>query len=183
MKKIMHLMIVLLFLIASNLTGQVRKIVLMEEATNASCQPCAANNPTLQAFFESYFGGVISVRYHAWWPGVDPMYNLNIPDNTNRIQYYGINGVPNYLMDGTNHGVPGNGEAMYNQMYARLPLQSPVKIYVDATATVDSIYGIVATKAFNDVTQSNLRLRIAVIERMVVYASPREQTEKRYFRM
>lgn len=172
MKKIMCLIIAILFLTTSVLTSQVRKIVLMEEATNASCAPCAANNPTLQDFFESYYGGVISVRYHAWWPGSDPMYSLNITDNTNRINYYGISGVPNYMMDGTNNGVPGNGEAMYNQMYERLPLQSPVKIYIDATVTVDSVYGIVAIKAFNNVTQSNLRLRIAVIERMKVYTTP-----------
>jgi hypothetical protein len=113
MKKIMCLIIAILFLTTSVLTSQVRKIVLMEEATNASCPPCAANNPTLQAFFESYFGGVISVRYHAWWPGSDPMYSLNITDNTNRINYYGISGVPNYMMDGTNIAVTITGKNLY----------------------------------------------------------------------
>jgi len=172
MKKFVQFILVIILLSTSILTSQVRRIALIEEATNASCPPCASNNPILQEFFESYYGGVISVRYHASWPGTDPMYSLNTTDNTNRINYYGISGVPNYLMDGTNYGVPGNGEAMYNQMYERLALQSPVKIYVDATATVDSVYGTIAIKAFDDVTQSNLRLRIAVIERMIVYGSP-----------
>jgi hypothetical protein len=172
MKKCIQFIFVIILLSTSILTSQVRKIVLLEEATNASCTPCAANNPTLQEFFESYYGGVISVRYHAWWPGVDPMYSLNTADSENRINYYGINGVPNYLIDGTNHGVPGNGAAMYNQMLEGLALQSPVKIYIDAAVTSDSVYGMVAIKAFDNVNQPNLRLRIAVIERMIVYGSP-----------
>ena len=172
MKKNMYLVIAILFLTTSVLIGQVRKIALIEEQTNAGCGPCAANNPILQEFFESYYGGVLSVRYHSQGPGYDPMYQLNIPDNTNRINYYGVGTVPNYWIDGADHGVPGNGEALYNQMYERLSLQSPVKIYMDATATVDSVYGTIAIKAYDDVTQSNLRLRIAVIERMKVYATP-----------
>jgi len=172
MKKLAQFIFVIILLSTSILTSQVRRIALIEEQTNAGCGPCAANNPILQEFFESYYGGVLSVRYHTSGPGYDPMYQLNIPDNANRINYYGIGTVPHYWMDGTSHGVPGNGEAMYNQMYERLALQSPVKIYIDATTTADSVYGTVAIKAFDDVTQSNLRLRIAVIERMIVYGSP-----------
>ncbi|RMD50173.1 MAG: T9SS C-terminal target domain-containing protein [Ignavibacteria bacterium] len=154
------------------LNAQVRKIVLLEEATNASCGPCAANNPKLQDFFRHYFGGVVSVRYHAWWPGTDPMYSLNQNENRDRIQYYSISGVPNYLMDGTDEGVPSSPAAMFQQMKTGLAKGSPVKIIVAKSLDADSIYANVKIKAYGDLSGSNLKLRVAVIERLVEYSSP-----------
>ncbi len=69
MKKLLLSIILFLLVVMVPMNAQVRRVVLLEEATNASCSPCAQNNPNLQAFFKSHFGGVISVRYHASWPG------------------------------------------------------------------------------------------------------------------
>lgn len=162
----------LVFFLAAPLFGQSRRIVLLEEATNASCAPCAANNPHLQAFFSTHFGGVVSVRYHAWWPGYDPMYQLNTGDNTARINYYGINGVPNYLLDGVNYGVPGDPTFMAVQMRNNMAQMSPVKIEVSATISASEVLADIQLIALENVTQPNLRLRTAVIERMVVYTTP-----------
>ena len=172
MKKFLLVLFAVLLTFSSVLYGQARRIVLMEEATNASCTPCAQNNPNLQAFFRSSFGGVISVRYHAWWPGADPMYQLNTTDNSARINYYGINGVPNYLMDGTNYGVPGDPEGMYAQMSSDLSEGAPVKILVDANITNTDVTATIKLIGIEPVTQTNLYLRTAVIERMVTYSSP-----------
>lgn len=171
MRKLMFLLLALT-MIAQIGYGQARRVVLLEEATNASCAPCAANNPGLQAFFEKHFGGVISVRYHAWWPGFDPMYNLNTPDNTARINYYGINGVPNYTIDGDLKGVPSSPGAIKSEMLGRLALESPVRIDVDAQISEDSVTAVITITALADVSQTNLHLRTAIIERMVVYGSP-----------
>jgi len=168
----MFLILLMVILSCTLIWGQTRRIVLLEEATNASCAPCAANNPKLQAFFSKHFGGVISVRYHAWWPGSDPMYSLNTIDNTARIQYYSISGVPNYLMDGTNYGVPGDPVAMVGQMQQDLVNPSPVKILVEANIDADSVHTTVSLIGLQPVSQTNLRLRTAVIERMIVYTTP-----------
>jgi len=154
------------------LFGQGRRIVLMEEATNASCPPCAANNPTLQAFFESNFGTVVSVRYHAWWPGYDPMYAINTTENRNRIQYYGINGVPNYLLDGVNLGVPSDPGTMVAITGERLVSPHLADITVQAVIDSDSVKVDVTLIGRGAVKQTNLSLYTAVIERMVVYTSP-----------
>ena len=68
MKKVLLGFAVLFILIDFSLS-QTRRIVLIEEATNASCAPCAASNPIFQQFISQNFGGAISVRYHASWPG------------------------------------------------------------------------------------------------------------------
>ncbi len=172
MKKLVQFIFVIILLSTSILTSQVRRIALIEEQTNAGCGPCASANPIFQSFFEESFGGVLSVRYHTPGPGTDSMYILNTTDNNNRTGYYGVGTVPHYWVDGTSHGVPSNKTALFKQMIDRLELKSPVKIYVEATVTNDSVYGQVSIKAFNNVTQTILRLRIAVIERMKVYSSP-----------
>lgn len=77
--------------------------VLIEEATNTSCGPCAAQNPSFQAFIRNNFSDVIPLIYHAWWPGGnDPMYLENTAMNTARIKYYGIDqqGVPEVRVNG-----------------------------------------------------------------------------------
>ncbi len=171
--KIAGIIIILLGMIGiSQVDGQVRRTVLLEEATNASCAPCAANNPNLQAFFQRNFGGVISVRYHAWWPGSDPMYSLNTADNSARINYYSISGVPNYLIDGNNNGVPGDPGTMTEQMWDDLEVNAPVIINVKAQPDKDSVRADVTVIGVASFSQSDLYLRTAVIERMVVYDNP-----------
>lgn len=164
---------VLLLVGVSAVLGQGRRIVLLEEATNASCPPCAANNPNLQAFFESNFGTVVSVRYHAWWPGADPMYSLNQADNTSRIQYYSINGVPNYLMDGVNYGVPSDPGAMTAIMRERLQSPHLADITVGYDWSDSNVVKVDVTLIGREtVNQTGLTLYTAIIERRVVYATP-----------
>ncbi|MCK5571349.1 MAG: hypothetical protein KAJ12_01250, partial [Bacteroidetes bacterium] len=171
-RKVLYL-VVLLLAGVSVLFGQGRRIVLMEEATNASCGPCATNNPRLQQFFRSNFGDVVSVRYHAWWPGAnDPMYTANTAHNRNRIQYYGINGVPNYLMDGVNQGVPSDPGKMAAIMRERLQSPHLADITVQAVIDSDSVKVDVTVIGKGAVKQTVLILHTAVIQRMVIYATP-----------
>lgn len=172
---------ILLFILVGLAFGQTRRIVLLEEATNASCSPCASYNPGLQDFISSHFGGVISVRYHASWPGTDPMYAANSKENTNRIQYYGITGVPGYTIDGQSYGVPSNPDAIKEQMLDRLEIPSPVQLDVSATFGYDAINAHIEVIPLADVTQTNVVLRVALIERMVNYPyAPGTNGEKEF---
>ncbi len=156
------------------LTAQTQRIVLLEEGTNASCSPCATYNPVLQSFYANHFGGVISVRYHAWWPGSDPMYDANREDNKARIQYNSINGVPTYVMDGHNYSdfFPFNADVMTQQMYTHLANASPVKIRVTADFNDAAVYTHVDVIALHDVAADSLKLRVAVIERRIDFGAP-----------
>lgn len=165
--------LILILIFAGLVSATPRRIVLLEEATNASCAPCAQNNPKLQEFFSTHFGGVVSVRYHAWWPGPnDPMYLENTVDNRARIGYYGINAVPNYVMDGINYGVPGDPDAMVSQMWERLNVPPPVKISVERLSRRDSLICTVSIIGAEPVSGANLLLRTAIIERLIVYPTP-----------
>ncbi|HDR04302.1 MAG TPA: Omp28-related outer membrane protein [Candidatus Marinimicrobia bacterium] len=171
----MNKWIILLTLLAFGFAGAApRKVVLFEQATNASCGPCAASNPRVQQLISQNFGKIVGVRYHAWWPGTDPMYTHNTTDNRSRIQYYGVSGVPTYMIDGSNYGVPGSLDAMTTQMNERLSVPSPVALeafyhYDPESDTVTVAVSLIAEEAL---IGENMVLHLALIERMVVFATP-----------
>jgi hypothetical protein len=151
--------------------GQARKIVLLEEATNASCTPCSTKNPKLQDFYSKYFGGVVSVRYHAWWPGPDPMYGQGRVDNETRIHYYDIEKVPQYLLDGIPHEFPNDPNIMVSDLIQRLSQPAAAKIVIDSDITSERVKVTVSVIGYETVSQP-LFLRSAVIERMITYETP-----------
>ena len=88
------LAVTLLFTSIDSYSQFVRK-VLFEEATNASCAPCAANNPYLKAYLDEKGDSIIAIKYHASFPGIDPMYSHNPTQNAERYSaYYGMNAMP-----------------------------------------------------------------------------------------
>ncbi|MGB9771626.1 MAG: choice-of-anchor D domain-containing protein [Candidatus Kapaibacteriota bacterium] len=166
--------------------------VLIEEATNTSCGPCSAQNPTFQAFIKNNFSDVIPLIYHAWWPGSDdPMYQENTAMNTARIQYYGIDqqGVPNVRVNGkvasppTGNwyaGAAADTVAIKNEVDKYRGTSSPVTLQVAETrngsqctvnVTVNTTQSLVGKK-----------LRVAVVEYYISYDSPPGSNgEKEFF--
>jgi len=166
--------ILLISLVLFSLTtvAQVPKTVLMEYATNASCPPCAFYNPGNYDYLKSNYGSVVSIWYHAWWPGSgDPMYVANKPENENRIGYYGINGVPNYVLNGVSTGSYVTSDLIADTE-PLLHQESPVKLNIKTEIVGDSLDVSVTLVVYGAVTQENLKLMTAVTEQMLTYASP-----------
>jgi len=105
MKKQFFLLTMLIFSLTIAF-AQAGRRVMVEEATNASCGPCAAQNPAFDALLQQNPDMVAVLKYHASWPGFDPMYNHNTDENSSRISYYGISGVPTAVVDGLFNGSP-----------------------------------------------------------------------------
>ncbi len=76
------------------------RMILMEEFTNASCGPCASQNPTYQAFIENNADIVIPIAFHPNFPGSDIMYDHNPTMSDTRINYYSVDGVPVVRVNG-----------------------------------------------------------------------------------
>src|SRR5262249_14737217 len=121
--------------------AQLKNMILIEEATNASCGPCASQNPYFEQFLEDNSDAVIGVSYHAWWPGQnDPMYTNDKSMNTTRIQYYGFDniGVPTCVIAGTYatpssgwyQGAPGDIDALTTALETAKGIQTPCDISV-----------------------------------------------------
>lgn len=114
------------------------KLVLVEHFTQASCGPCASQNPALDALITNATntGKVAHIAYHTSWPGSDPMYNFNVANNLGdaRVDYYDVSGVPNCVIAGNqDQGLPSIvTQPKINTEYAR-----PGMVKITGTAIVD----------------------------------------------
>jgi hypothetical protein len=90
-------------------TAQSQRLVLIEQGSNASCPPCAAQNPAFNALLEANSTKVVSLKYQWNFPGYDPMNEHNPSEVATRFEtYYGQNGVPTAMLDGTVPSFGGN---------------------------------------------------------------------------
>ena len=91
---------ILVLLFQLSVDAQSNTMVMIEEGTQASCGPCAAQNPAFDALLAANSDKVVVLKYQTWWPGFDQMYNDNPAPVQNRIEYYDISGVPTAVMNG-----------------------------------------------------------------------------------
>ena len=71
MKKLYTLALTMFVGVAVN--AQSQRLTLLEEFTQASCGPCASQNPALNTLLSGNESKAVSIKYQTNWPGVDPM--------------------------------------------------------------------------------------------------------------
>lgn len=184
MKKVYSLLFGgLLLLAAQDTFAQSQRMVLIEKGSNASCGPCAAQNPGFHSMLNTVDDKHIAISYQWYFPGYDPMNEHNpVEANARFNTYYGQNGVPTAMIDGT---VPTNAYPGFNGGYAGSPagfsasminnryeVASPFDISIDYTVTPSTVTAEVTVTASQNVTANQLKLRIAVIERVISFDSP-----------
>jgi len=185
MKKI-SLLFMAIFLIYSCALYSQDKKVLFEEFTNASCGPCAANNPLLKTYLDSKGDSIVAIMYHTEFPGFDPMHNLNPSQVMERRQgyYSDVNAVP--WLKGDGDLFPdiwpfslANFDAAFNTRKVIVP---GVHINVsDSRITGDSVKSVVTLNVVQNMPVGNYKLRVMATEKIIVYASPPGSNGERIF--
>jgi hypothetical protein len=190
MKKVLTAFLILFFFCFHSLQAQFIRKVVVEEATNASCGPCASQNPSFQKWINNHLDRVIPVIYHAWWPGsTDPMYLYNTNMNQTRINYYGISGVPSGRVNGKiapptgtwYEGAVGDTVALNTQLAAE-PFYSTISVEItnfsynqsDGKGTVK-----ISVTSMNPI--SNVYLRIVICEEHHHYDNAGTNGEKEFY--
>jgi hypothetical protein len=183
MKKIYLLLAGGLLFGSLNVEAQSQRMVLIEEGTNASCGPCASQNPAFNTLMAAHEDKQISLHYQWYFPGYDPMNEHNPTEANGRFSsYYGQNGVPTAMIDGT---VPTNSYPGFNGSYPGSPAGYSASMITDryavpASFDIDIDYTITPTTLTATVTvtatqavsnMSQLKLRIAAIEKEINFAS------------
>ena len=83
------------------INAQVQKTPFIEHFTQASCGPCASQNPgmytTLNTFGPSNY---VKLTYQVSWPGTDPMNAEYAAGPSARTTYYNVSGVPDCSLSG-----------------------------------------------------------------------------------
>jgi len=164
MKKLLCSVSILLSL---STTFAQQRLVLTESFSQASCGPCASQNPALEALMVANSTKVVAVKYQVSWPGTDPMNAQNPTEIDARVDYYGISGVPDRVLDGTNMDVT---QSAINTRYS---VASPVDMSVShvmnsSTNTIDITVTITAPQIWNP---TNTVMQLAMIERTISFAN------------
>ena len=78
-------------------------VILGEDFTSTTCEPCFPSSLVLDSLAELYTGSFIVIRYHVWWPppGNDPFYWANTEENGARNDYYDNLFAPHLFLDGS----------------------------------------------------------------------------------
>lgn len=174
--------LLLLFIVGSfslGLNAQTQRLVLIEEATNASCGPCASQNPAFDALLNANRHKLTAIKYHWYFPGYDPMHNHNVTENNARVSYYSINGVPTAIIDGVKPsgagfsypgGPHGFTQSLINQYYA-IPSPFEIDMYHYLSPAQDSIHVIMRIRAAQNIT-GTFKAHMVVIEKTITFSSP-----------
>jgi hypothetical protein len=164
------------FLAAGMISGttwaQAPKYVLFEHFTQASCGPCAAQNPAFETnILQANPGTVRHIAYHTSWPGVDPMYNYNSTEVNTRTSFYNVTGVPFVALLG-NQKTGNPGAFTQGDIDEQFAMGSPIKIVVSEVDNGTTRTVTVDVKTVGTVPTGSYTIRTAVVEDPINYSSP-----------
>lgn len=179
------------FFVSFALSAQVAKKVLLEEFTNASCPPCASQNPAFQELIDANEDVVVALKYQTQFPGFDPM-NQQYPEApTNRGTYYQVSGVPVAYCNsiaGDNDYAGGVGEWNitpesgyaggpygYNQAVIDAIAEETTPISITLTHALSSDFNsieitcVITNESTEDFALEQGKLRVALTEKEIAF--------------
>jgi len=175
MKKILLLALSVLWMVGLNAQvslTRAKKYAIFEHFTQASCGPCAAQNPAFQDnILTQNKGALHHIAHHTSWPGYDPMHDYNPEDVQARVDYYGVNGVPDMVMLGNQYqGSPaGVSQDMLDNAVAG---GSPLRVLVGETTAGTTRTVTITVDELDAIPDGDYRLRVAVVEGNIEFSSP-----------
>jgi hypothetical protein len=178
MKKLFTLSLLAFVIFCQTALSQSARLVLIEEATNASCGPCASQNPAFDILLNANRDKLTAIKYHWYFPGYDPMHDHNPLENDGRVSYYGINGVPTATIDGDipngpTFSYPGGPHGYTQELideYAAIPAPLDIWLSHHLSADQDTIFIDMLIQASEDIS-GTLRARMVVVEKHIHFAS------------
>lgn len=175
---------IILFLSAGfthKVNAQAKKYVLFEHFTNASCAPCAAQNPIFDTLIlKKNYGKIHHISYHTNWPGTDPMNAYNASEVQSRVTYYNVTGVPTANMLGNKYsgGPAGVTQRIVNKAASDV---SPVRIKVRQTANGPARDVRVVVYSLKSVPAGSYKILTAVVEKEINYPAAPGLNGEKYF--
>src|SRR5262245_17279082 len=149
------------------------RVVLAEVFTGSGCPPCVGADLAFDAVLDRYERRDVAVlMYHLHIPRPDPMANAA---TQNRATFYGVRGVPSYMIDGQPGGGGGSREsteAIYNRfnpgIEKRLEVPGQAEIKLE-TALDGGVVKVRATVAKVESQSPGLKLNLALVEKSLRY--------------
>lgn len=159
----LFLIVTLLLLLGNSQALSYERKVLFEDFTSTTCPPCAAAAAAIESGLELVGDEhVAAIAIHVWWPGAgnDPWWLDNQADNRARVNYYGVNSVPRYFIDGSQYNGSRTAQAVASAIQNRGRVESPLQIAMRAAMAPDHLRATVTVTAEEDVRNVNLFLSL-----------------------
>jgi hypothetical protein len=179
-KIVLSVIIALAFGSTTELLAQAKKYVIFEHFTQASCAPCAQQNPAMDATLDANVGRVHHISYHTSWPGYDPMNLYNPTQVADRVSYYGVSGVPDVA--GCGNKYRGSPSGVTQTLIDNLASDAaPIRVIVreSSNGTVRTVKVKVFT--VDTVPAGAYKIRVAVLEKLVDYTTPPGSNGEKFF--
>jgi len=170
----------LIFLFAcSQSYSQVTRLVLFEHFTQASCGPCASQNPPFTALLANNSSKAVKIAYQTSWPGTDPMNAANPSEVSTRRNYYAVTGVPsvrNVSMFAAGTSPANVTQSQIDARYNTTPDWS-VTVTHQLTSGYDSVQVVVlvgnaTSSTLTSGSTGSLKLHLVMVEETITYSSP-----------
>lgn len=163
--------------------AQATRLVLAEEFTQASCGPCASQNPAFNTLLQQNPTKIIDIKYQTSFPGVDPMNAHNPGEVSSRRSYYGVNGVPHAKINGTSVTNDCNAYAGAPACFSQTDVDAAYNMSTPIAVTVTHTFASDLSSATVDVSvtnsgsstftpNGNLYLRLALVESEINFPTP-----------
>lgn len=177
------LLLLFTFISFTSLLSQSQRMVFLEEFTQASCPPCEATTPALNALVDANVDKIVQIRYQTSWPGVDPMNADNPGEVQERVDYYDVTGVPTFLIDGVESA--GNAVPAQATVDASYDSDAPILIKVshqmsDNLTTAD-VNVTITNEGTTDYVPGDAKLRVALTEEAISWDTPPGSTSIQVF--
>lgn len=156
---------------AQTIDSVITNLVVFEHFTNASCGPCASQNPSFTSLLNNNKFKATSIKYHVSWPGFDPMYNVNTTEPTARVSYYGVQGVPSVRLGSFGNMSPISVTQNQINQYHNSLIEA-WNYNFQTTLDGDQLQIVGQVSANRPLTLPDHKLHIVLVEDEVRYASP-----------
>jgi Tfp pilus assembly protein PilF len=146
------------------------RMVLLEMFTGSGCGPCVSADLAFDAVMQRYPANmIVPVAYHQNIPAPDPMV---VASGNDRREYYKINGVPTFNIDGTlgelgggaRSNAPSNYKNYIEKIDKELAVPAQAVISLDAVGEGDLI-NVTATVSKLPAKATDLKLHILLVEK------------------
>jgi hypothetical protein len=174
MKKFLLMLMVSAFGTVSLVNAQsVAKKPFVEHFTQASCGPCASQNPTMYTTLNTFgTSNYCKLTYQTSWPGTDPMNAAYAAGPSARVSYYNVGGVPDASLNG---GATASPNAAVTSSTLSTAAALTTSYQIDISQTWNSGTSITIDLKVKNVSAAAVssadRLYLAMVEDHVQYAS------------
>ncbi|TVR82688.1 MAG: T9SS C-terminal target domain-containing protein [Saprospirales bacterium] len=169
-------------LISAESTAQIQRMVIVEHFSNASCIPCAQQNPAFNNLLQPNLDRVIPVKFQTSWPGFDPYNQQNPVEVQSRVTHYGVTGVPAVFLDGLSLGIPNN--VNQNSINTASAMETWVEMDIDVVWNEDNTVAEVTVLVNNldsNAITGNHRLQLLLLEAKNDWPFPPGSTNEQSF--